>query len=296
MVGTDPLKYDTNENGIKQNAQKIETIYQAITLCENEPETVVRLLRQLVSHNSAMIKALQKCKRVETIKTYVLIFERFGDNVKEFEDRNLFFEEFRFAGNDDKNYELLEEIINKDSNALCFTYSIKDDGTINDKFCVVSVEGANSKNPTIRYKKSDYNYLLTKEGIDELGLDQRVVDQLIELANALKHTREVANGREGCHPHEKSSIENDWSIEPWLVTNCAEVWGAFEMILQGRTFDSLEMFAFYNTKNIRGDYHKPCQNCQITFIRQLSKMLDEGLIDASIFDDVFWEIKNKEGI
>lgn len=130
-----------------------------------------------------------------------------------------------------------------------------------------------------------------------MGLDQSVVDQLNKLANALKHTREVANGREGCHLHKKSSIEDDWSIEPWLVTNCAEVWGAFEMILQGRSFDSLEMFAFYNTDNSnRGNYHKPCQNCQITFIEQLSRMLDEGRIDVGNFDDIFKEIKIKEGI
>lgn len=269
------------------NTNKLDVVSKGISLCGNDSVTLNGLLKTLTNHSDTMLKALEKCDNVNTIKQYLSIAKRFGDNFDVLAEKNLLFKEFRG----------LEKVIDNNSPALGFTYKIKPNGEIDDSFCIVTKCNIDFENPSISIKRPSgdtrtypqfYSQLLTKEGIDGMlergeikGINGKnkneIADELKELVKAIQKVRINALRDTMKNYETKTGIPNDCSYTNWPIANCAEIWGAFEMIRQGGNFDDLGFTTFYN--NNRGVLHNPCKNCSRVFEKQFMRMVNMGMID-----------------
>lgn len=107
-----------------------------------------------------------------------------------------------------------------------------------------------------------YNSLLTNDYIEHYITDPNIATEYGKLVNAVSTARDyfMDNGSL-C---KSTGIVNDFTLmKNRSVINCAEIWSAREMILQGYNFDDITLFTRHADT---GTLFKPCKNCRQTFI------------------------------
>ena len=262
-----------------------DTVLKAINKCGDEyAELIARcvshkkfangvatqFLNAMTDHSDSMIKAIKACgvENYDTIADYSKIFGKFGDKAVGIVDNCLV---KKFIG--------LDEALNAEHGKMvCFT--------MQDDLCIATVSGIEFYNPTITsfdnyidpkfinrtddaakdYFLKQYDSMFTQQYVDDLKnnhrfsdiekVNQSIANEYQKLIEAIENTRKIAD--KYIDPLNKPSFTN------YPVTNCAEVWGAREMILKGYKFDDIKKhFLAFQLKD--GLIREACENCKHTF-------------------------------
>lgn len=260
-------------------------IVDGIKLCGGNADIINKLLKILLEHSNTMIKALPKCRNINTIKDYIKIFDRFGAQADK-----LFLNGERVFG----EFFGLDRALESNAEAICFAST-----KAGDK-CFVTVSGVYTYNRTITVSEdvatelrridalddiSDiekgklftkvYNDLLTDKYLKTIT-DPKIKCEYEKLVKAVSDARStIANNPNARSVTHYTGIDNEYSLfENRSIINCAEIWSAREVILQGGKFEDI-MFStrsYLNSSQAVGSLKPPCANCQNVFAKILSNL------------------------
>ncbi len=235
-----------------------------------------------------MIKALPKCNNVKTVQDYIKIFEKFGKNAD-----NLFRNGERVFG----EFVGLDKAFESSAEAICFAST-----KAGDK-CFVTVSGVHGFNRTITVSedvakelqrievipavtKSEkiekgkmftkvYNDLLTDNYLKTIT-DPDIKREYEKLVKAVSDARLTIAGDPNAHLVTKyTGINNEYSLfENHSIINCAEIWSAREVIMQGGKFEDI-MFSTRNylkSSQAVGSLKPSCVNCRNVFAKMLANL------------------------
>lgn len=280
-----------------------DTVLKAISKCGDEYAELIaqcvshnkfangvatQFLNAMTNHSDSMIKAIKACgvENYDTIADYSKIFGKYGKEAEGIVD---ICKVKKFVGLDEAL-----ALTAKKGDAICFASS-----KINNDICFVTVNGVYKFNPTIsvpqqlmskldslnaKYKKlvdmgvdmendpraidlgkkftGFYNELLSKDYVTNNNLDKKIAEEYEKLIHFIDESRKSGTGK--VPTIEWTGLADDFSCyENRSVINCAEIWGAREMILKGCKFEDLDIPTRYL---LDGSRYRPCKNCKNTFI------------------------------
>lgn len=251
-------------------------------------DVATHFLKAMSDHSDTMIKAIGRCgaDNFDTIADYSKIFGKYGKMAEGIVD---ICKVKKIVGLDEAL-----ALTAKKGDAICFTSS-----KINNDICIVTVNGVYKFNPTIsvpqqlmskldslkvEYKKladmgvnmendpravdlgkkftGFYNELLSKDYATNYILDGEIAEEYEKLIRFIDENRKSGNGK--VPTINWTGLADDFSFyENRSVINCAEIWGAREMILKGCKFENLNIPTRYL---LDGSQYRPCKNCSNTFI------------------------------
>lgn len=114
------------------------------------------------------------------------------------------------------------------------------------------------------YYFEKYNKLLSKDYIKEMTVSESIKNELYKLSDAVSYTKTEAQSFNKYYQY--GSIREPSFTSSHSVTNCGEIWSAYNAILDGSKFKDLSFQSVYSKS---GAYLDMCENCQHTFIKFL---------------------------
>ena len=273
---------------LRFNRESVSVILNLIR--KYDAVTVTKFIDILTNHGDTMIKVISKYSELpaKTVEDYYKIFDKFGSNADDlFKNGERIFGQF--VG--------LDAALKSEAAAISFAST-----KAGDK-CFVTVSGVYTYNRTItvsediakELRKIDsipavtnpekiekgklftkvYNDLLTDEYLKTIT-DPKIKREYEKLVNAVSDARStIANNPNACKVTDFTGIDKDYSLfKDHSIINCAEIWSAREVIMQGGKFEDI-MFStrnYINSSKAVGSLKPPCANCQFVFAKILSNL------------------------
>lgn len=98
-----------------------------------------------------------------------------------------------------------------------------------------------------------------------MNIDPLIKKELNQLISAVNYTKQEAAKAGKVYNYKNIIVEASFT-ENHSVTNCGEIWSAYNAILDGAKFKDL---SFQSVHSKSGAYLDMCENCQHTFVEYL---------------------------